>query len=115
MASQFFGGLLENMILIDLCKNAVFSDNEVEVYHYRDHQKREVDIVLEEPGGAITGIEIKAAKSFSKSDFAGLISLANYADNKFKQGFLLYSGDKILPMKIDNYVFTAVPFSALYS
>ena len=63
----------------------------------------------------ITGIEVKAAKSFSKSDFSGLASLANYAGSKFKQGFLLYSGNKILPMKIDNYDFTAIPFSSLYS
>lgn len=67
VASQFFGGLLENLIFIDLCKNAVFSDHEVEIYHFRDHQQKEVDIVLEEPGGMITGIEIKAAKSFSKA------------------------------------------------
>lgn len=115
LASQFFGGLLENLIFIDLCKNAVFSNHEVEIYHFRDHQKKEVDIILEEPGGMITGIEVKAAKSFSKSDFSGLASLANYAGSKFKQGFLLYSGNKILPMKIDNHNFTAIPFSSLYS
>ncbi|MFT6957686.1 MAG: putative AAA+ superfamily ATPase [Halieaceae bacterium] len=114
LASQFFGGLLENLLFIDLCKNAVFSDNEVEIYHFRDHKQTEVDIVLEEPGGMITGIEIKAAKSLSKADFTGLASLASYAGNKFKQGFLLYSGEKILPMKIDNYSFTAIPFSSLY-
>ncbi len=114
LASQFFGGLLENLLFIDLCKNAVFSDNEVEIYHFRDHQQKEVDIVLEEPGGMITGIEIKAAKSLSKADFSGLASLASYAGNKFKQGFLLYSGERMLPMKIDNHGFTAIPFSSLY-
>ena len=114
LTSQFFGGLLENLLFIDLCKNTVFSDNEVEIYHFRDHQQEEVDIVLEEPGGMITGIEIKAAKSFSKADFSGLASLASYAGNKFKQGFLLYSGGRILPMKIDKHSFTAIPFSSLY-
>ena len=115
LASPYFGGLLENLLFMDLCKNAVFSDHEVEIHHFRDHKKREVDIILEEPGGMITGIEIKAAKSFSKSDFSGLASLANYAGSKFKQGFLLYSGDKILPVKIDNHSFTAVPFASLYT
>ncbi len=112
--SQFFGGLLENMFYIDLCKNAVFSDNEVEMYHFRDHQQKEVDIVLEEPGGMVTGIEVKAAKSFTRSDFSGLVSLASYAGSKFKQGFLLYSGERMLPMKIDGHDFTAIPFSSLY-
>ena len=92
----------------------MFSNNEVEIYHFRDHQQKEVDIVLEEPGGMITGIEIKAAKSFTKADFSGLASLASYAGNKFEQGFLLYSGEKMLPMKIDNHSFTAIPFSSLY-
>jgi predicted AAA+ superfamily ATPase len=114
MASQFFGGLLENLLFMDLCKNAVFSDKEVEIYHFRDHQQKEVDVVLEEPGGMITGIEIKAAKSCSKADFSGLASLASYAGSKFKQGFLLYNGTKMLPMKIDNHNFTAIPFSSLY-
>ena len=112
--SPFYGGLLENLILMDLCKNAVFSEREVAIHHFRDKQKREVDIVLEEPGGMITGVEIKAAKSLSPSDFAGLANLANYAGKQFKQGFLLYSGEKILPMKIENHQFTAVPFSSLY-
>ncbi len=115
LASQFFGGLLENFILIDLCKNAVFSNNEVEIHHFRDNQKREVDIVLEEPGGIVTGVEVKATKSISKSDFSGLATLANYSGKKFKQGILLYSGDKVLPMKIDDHTFHAVPFSSIYS
>lgn len=114
LSSQYFGGLLENLLFMDLCKNAVFNDHEIEIYHFRDRHKKEVDIVLEEPGGMITGIEIKAARSFSKSDFSGLASLAKYAGSQFKQGFLLYSGDKILPMKIENHSFTAVPFSSLY-
>jgi uncharacterized protein len=114
LASQYFGGLLENLLFMDFCKNAVFSNDEVEIYHFRDHQQKEVDMVLEEPGGLITGIEIKASRSFSKADFMGLASLASYAGSKFKQGFLLYSGDKILPMRIDGQNFTAVPFSSLY-
>ena len=114
LASPFFGGLLENLICLDIVKNAVFSDNEVEIYHFRNHQKKEVDIVLEEPGGLITGVEVKAAKSFSTSDFSGLATLATYAGRKFKQGFLLYTGDKVLPMKINGHTFTAIPFSSLY-
>ena len=114
LASPFFGGLLENLIYLDLVKNAVFSANEVEMYHFRDHQKKEVDIVLEEPGGLITGIEVKAAKSFSKSDFSGLATLATYAGSKFKQGFLLYTGDRVLPMTVNGHTLTAIPFSSLY-
>jgi len=72
-----------------------------------------VDFVLEEPGGLITGVEVKAAKSFSKSDFSGLAALAAYAGSRFKQGFLLYTGDRIL-LKINGHAFTAIPFSSLY-
>jgi len=114
LTSPFFGGLLENLVFLDIVKNAVFSHNEVEIYHFRSHQKKEVDIVLEEPGGLITGVEVKAAKSFSASDFSGLATLATYAGSRFKQGFLLYTGDRILPMKINGHAFTAIPFSSLY-
>ncbi len=114
LTSQFFGGLLENLIMIDICKNAVFSDSEVEIHHFRDNQKREVDIVLEEPGGKISGIEIKAAKSITRSDFSGMAHLARYAGSRFKQGILLYAGNKIPPIKIDQHRFHAVPFSSMY-
>jgi hypothetical protein len=114
LTSPFFGGLLENLVYLDIIKNAVFSHNEVEIYHFRSHQKKEVDFVLEEPGGLITGVEVKAAKSFSTSDFSGLAALATYAGSRFKQGFLLYTGDRILPMKINGHAFTAIPFSSLY-
>ena len=115
LASQFFGGLLENFIMLELCKNAVFSNNEVEIYHFRDNQMREVDVILEEPDGKISGVEIKAAKSIAKSDFSGLANLAKYSGSKFKQGILLYSGNRILPMKIEQYTFHAVPFSSIYT
>lgn len=114
LESQYFGGLLENLIMLDLHKSAVFSDSEVRLHYFRDNQKREVDIVLEEPGGAITGVEIKAAKSIGRSDFSGLRQLANYAGSRFKQGMLLYSGDKILPMKIESHSMLAVPFSSVF-
>jgi len=115
LRSPFFGGLLENLIVMDLYKNSIFSEEEVKIYHYRDNQKKEVDIVLEEPNGLITGIEIKASKSFSQSDFKGLISLAKYSKNKFKQGYLIYTGEHKLPVRIDDYQFWAIPFSMVYN
>jgi uncharacterized protein len=114
VTSSHFGGLLENFVLMDLCKNAVFSEHEVDITHFRDNYQREVDIVLEEPGGSIIGIEVKAAQSITKSDFKGLLALANYAGSRFSAGILLYSGDKVLPIKFGDFTFTAVPFASLY-
>lgn len=63
LASQYYGGLLENLIFMELCKQASWAQQQVDIYHFRDNRKHEVDIVLEDSSGGITGIEIKASAS----------------------------------------------------
>jgi predicted AAA+ superfamily ATPase len=47
LQSQFYGGLLENYVYMELCKHIAGAKEEVGLYHFRDTQKNEVDLVLE--------------------------------------------------------------------
>lgn len=111
--SQFFGGLVENFVYCELMKHATWSDEEVNFYHFRDTSRHELDLVIERSDGAIIGVEIKASMTIKPEDFSGLTAFAEYAGEKFHRGVLFYSGDKVLPFRINNRVFHALPIAAL--
>ena len=56
----------------------------VRFYHYRDKDNADVDIVLEGPGGGVTGVEAR--------DFRSLRKLREAAGKKFAAGMVLYDG-----------------------
>ena len=44
-----------------------------------------------------------------KEYFKGLVALANTIKDKDFKGIILYGGDKIIPYKIEEYQFWAIP------
>ncbi len=114
LSSQFYGGLLETLVYMECCKQTAWAENEASFYHFRDTQKNEVDIVLEQADGKIIGIEIKASASISIRDFKGLNALADYAGEHFRHGVLFYTGNEVLPFTQGPYLFYALPIGLLF-
>lgn len=114
LASQYYGGLLESLVFMELCKQATWSREDVDLYHFRDNRKHEVDIVLENAGGGITGIEIKASASLNEQDFKPLVKLAEFAGNRLERGLMFYTGRDILPFEIGGRTFHALPIGLLF-
>ena len=113
LQSQYYGGMLESLVYMECCKQSGWAQEEVELYHFRDKRQHEVDIVLEKGNGNIIGIEVKASASVTKRDFKGLSVLAEFARNRFEQGILFYTGQKVLPFRYDNLTFYALPIALL--
>ena len=113
--SQYYGGLLENLIFTELYKHASWAEESVDFFHFRDKKQNEVDIVLERSNTNIIGIEIKASAIIKQHDFRGLEKLAEFAGPRFERGILFYSGEKILPFKADNLTFYALPIGLMTS
>jgi uncharacterized protein len=90
------GCLLEGFIFSELVKLIPISEERVTLYHYRDRDQYEVDFILENGEGQIVGLEVKAAASVVRKDFAGLDRLASIAGNRFVQGIVLYDGDQAI-------------------
>ena len=82
------------------------------MFHYRDREQLEVDIVLEDSAGEMVGIEVKWAAPVTRRDFLGLERVASAAGSTFMQGIVLYDGVQTLSFA-DNL--RAVPLSALWA
>ena len=111
--SQFFGGLVENFVFCELLKHATWSEEDVNFYHFRDTARHELDLVIERSDGSVVGVEVKASMTVTPEDFSGLSIFADYAKDKFLHGVVFYSGDKVLPFRINERIFHALPFSSL--
>ncbi len=56
----------------ELRKIASWSDQRCTFSHFRDKDKNEVDIILENRRGEIVGIEVKSSATVSAGDFSGM-------------------------------------------
>lgn len=106
-----FGHALESYVYGELLKLASWADAEVDIYGYRDKDQVEVDFVVENRGGQVVGVEVKATASVGRNDFAGLRKLAALAGKKFQAGVVLYDGAETLPMGEGLW---AVPLASLW-
>ena len=89
------GPLLETFVTAEILKHMSWSDIVPRLYHYRDKDQEEVDIVLEDDSGALLGIEVKAAATVKAADFKGLRKIAEIAGEDFRLGLVLYDGERI--------------------
>ena len=90
------GQLLETFIYQELRKHADWHDAPLRFYHFRNKDKVEVDIIIEQ-GRKFVGIEIKAAATIKPSDFKGLTKLKAARGDQFAAGVVFYDGENILP------------------
>jgi predicted AAA+ superfamily ATPase len=108
---QVFGHVLENFVVMELVKQASWHKLTPSLYHYRQEQGIEVDLIIETQEKVI-GIEIKLSSVVRSEDLKGFNFLKAHAKEKFFKGIVLYMGDKILPFGDKMW---AVPLNALWS
>lgn len=106
------GQVFENLIVMELVKQATWSSESVKLYHYRTQDQKEVDVVLESPSGKVVGIEVKLSSIVRRDDLKGLMSLKEACGDDFHKGIIFYMGDKTLPF---GDSFTALPITALWA
>lgn len=107
-----FGTLLETFVFSEIMKLMTWSEIQLMLYHFRDQEKNEVDLVLERDDGIVAGIEIKASATVTSSDFAGMKKLADACGSKFAYGVVLYDGDTLVAF---GTKLAAVPLSCLWN
>jgi hypothetical protein len=91
------GQLLETFVVQEVVRQASWRDEAPTLFHFRDKDGAEVDIVVEQGARAVAGIEVKAAATVTGADFRGLRKLAQAAGRRFTHGVVLYDGDTTLP------------------
>lgn len=108
---ELLGQLLETFVYGEIAKQASAHPERISLYHLRDKDGYEVDIVIQF-GVRYSGIEVKAASSVGERDFRGLKRLREILGARFHTGIVLYDGDRVLPFG-DRML--AVPLSALWA
>jgi predicted AAA+ superfamily ATPase len=94
--SEMFGRLLESLVISELFKQQTWSTADYELYHFRDKDCREVDIIVELFDGSLIGLEVKAAQTVARKHFSGLRHLRELLKERFIGGFVLYTGQESL-------------------
>ena len=115
LTSMHYGGLLENFVLMECCKHLGWAQQDARLYHFRDKQKNEVDLVLESNDGRLIAVEIKASSTVKREDFKGIQKFAELAGASCQAGVIFYSGQEILPFQLPNHRGYALPFALLWS
>ena len=106
------GPVFETFVAVELMRQSAWEDDPPRLFHYRDRDGREVDVILERRDGSVIAVEVKAGASVSSTDFRGLRYLREKLGARFKAGVVLYTGGGTVPFE-DRLA--AVPLSGLWT
>jgi predicted AAA+ superfamily ATPase len=106
------GRLLESFVHAELRRWYASSDDPPSMFHFRDREGCEVDLVLEWGVRAVVGVEVKLAASVQPRDFRGLRRLAEACGARFRGGVVFHDGEHLLSFGQGLY---AVPLAALWN
>jgi uncharacterized protein len=107
------GGMFhETFVATELHRHISWLDDRPQLFHFRDRDHREVDIVIEHRDGSVSAVEVKSAATVHPRDFRGLNHLKDKLGARFKAGALLYTGASTVAF---GDRLAAVPLSGLWS
>lgn len=108
---QLAGPLLESFVLMEVRKQAAWSETRPSLFHYRTQTGQEVDLLLEDARGRVAAIEVKAGATVQEKDVRVLLDLAQTLGKRFVRGVVLYTGERAVPFS-DKVV--ALPMGTLW-
>ena len=94
-ADTSVGGLVEAFVANELAKQLTWNDTGARMHHYRDHRGAEIDLILEDPGGRVVAVEVKAAVSPRSDSVRWLAWLRDRLDQlgqDFVHGYVMHMG-----------------------
>ena len=108
---EAFGAVLEAFVAAELLRQRTWSARDFDVFHYRDRDGDEVDLILEFDDGGVIGIEVKSSSSYSAAQFKGLARLRDRLGDRFLAGVVL--GTSTTGYRYSDRLFGA-PVAALW-
>ena len=105
------GPLIETFVVNEIRKQLAWSGVRAEMFHFRDRNGYEVDLILQTPDGRVVAIEVKSAQTVTKRDFKHLAWLRDRLGASFVHGYVVnLSG---APLAFGDRL-TAVPLSYVW-
>jgi uncharacterized protein len=86
------GAFLESFVGLEIAKQLTWSRTNASLYHYREHDGAEVDLLLEARDGSVLGLEVKASHRVGKSAVDHLTHLRDALGDRFVRGVVLHAG-----------------------
>ncbi len=109
--TNLVGPLFENFVVMELFKQAAWSETQPEIFYWRTASGQEVDIVLEDRAGRVVGIEVKASATLGRNDVRGLDALSKAVGKNWVRGVVLYTGTSVIPFAENLH---GIPLSGLW-
>lgn len=109
---QLAGRLLETFVANELRAQAEWSVARPGLFHFRDRDGLEVDLVLETPDGRVVGVEVKAGATVRAEDLRGLRLFEQRLGPEFASGIVLCTAPGVAHLGGRLW---SVPFSALWT
>lgn len=106
------GGLLEAFAAMEIARQLTWSEEQVEMFHYRTRDQVEVDLVLENDRGKVVALDVKASSTVRADDFKGLRHLADRLGDDLLVGLVLYTGPSTVSF---GPRLKAMPLSAIWA
>ncbi|WP_419944563.1 ATP-binding protein [Candidatus Poriferisodalis sp.] len=107
---MLIGQMFETFAATELLAHIETAAEETRMFHARDRDGKEVDLVLESRGNVV-GVEVKSSSVVGRDDARGLMWLRDRLGDEFAGGVVLSSGR--IPFQIDDRVW-ALPLSSLW-
>lgn len=90
------GRVIETFVFCEVLRQLGWAETECEIYHYRERNDREIDLILESPDGRVVGLETKSSADAAPRDFRHLAWLRDELGERFVAGCVLYTGRETL-------------------
>lgn len=105
--SGHLGGQLEGFVVGELRKQSRWTSDPHELFHYRDRDGLEVDVVIEFDDGRVLAVEVKASATVKHEHFKGIRALRQRLGDRFVAGVVLNTarsavqyGDRLIALPV---------------
>lgn len=99
-------------MISELRRHLGWSEQTPRLFHYRDRDGAEVDLILETADGLIAAIEIKSAATRRGTDTRWIAKVRDKVGTRFAGGVILHTGPRAQPL---GDRLAAVPIDVLWS
>lgn len=109
--STMLGSLLEGFVAAELRAQQEWSEAAYRLFHWRDRNGKEVDLIIELDDGGVVAVEVKSTRSLQGRHFAGLDFLKDRLGPRLRAGVVLATLDE--PLRYADRLW-GLPVSALW-
>ncbi len=106
-----FGPVLESFVVSEIRRQLSWFDDNTKLFHYRDRDDYEIDLIVEQSNGQIFCIEVKSAASIHQSDLRSIRRFKEHHPDSFAGGIILFDGEYVQSFGDDIY---GIPISHLW-